>query len=141
VPGELKINPSLDTASKAGLDLGRYVRGVLATQDTRRFVLGFTICGSIMRLWEFDRAGGIASAPFDIHKDGLQFISAVLGFLWMNSEQLGFDPTIIESDGIKYMEITRDGQKERLILDTLMRHAPCVAERATTCVERLSAQR
>lgn len=135
VPGELKSNPSLDTASKAGLDLGRYVREVLATQDTRRFVLGFTICGSIMRLWEFDRAGGIASAPFNINKDGLQFVSAVLGFLWMNSEQLGFDPTIVESDGIKYMEITRDGQKERLTLDTLMRRAPCVAGRATTCWE------
>jgi len=135
VPGELKSNPSLDTASKAGLDLGRCVREVLATQDTRRFVLGFTICGSIMRLWEFDRAGGIASAPFDINKDGFQFVSAVLGFLWMNSEQLGFDPTIVESDGIKYMEITRDGQKERLILDTLMRRAPCVAGRATTCWE------
>jgi hypothetical protein len=39
VPGELKSNPSADTASKAWLDLGRYAREVLATQDTRRFVM------------------------------------------------------------------------------------------------------
>lgn len=51
----------------------------------------------------------------------------------MNEEQLGFDPTINESDGKRYIEITRDGQKERLILDTLMRRAPSVVGRATTC--------
>ncbi|PMD53352.1 uncharacterized protein K444DRAFT_646753 [Hyaloscypha bicolor E] len=45
IPGELKSNPSVDIASKAWLDLGRYAREVLAAQDTRRF--------------EFDRLGGI----------------------------------------------------------------------------------
>ncbi|KAJ6114174.1 hypothetical protein N7512_007619 [Penicillium capsulatum] len=55
VPGELKSNPAADTASKAWLDLGRYAREVLAAQDTRRFVLGFTLCGSLMRIWAFDR--------------------------------------------------------------------------------------
>jgi hypothetical protein len=50
VPGELKSNPLADKASKAWLDLGRYAREVLAAQDSRRFVLGFTLCGSLMRL-------------------------------------------------------------------------------------------
>jgi hypothetical protein len=81
VPGELKSNPSADTALKTWLDIGRYAREVFASQETRRFVLGFTLCGSRMRLWQFDRLGGIASAPFDIYKDGLQFLSVVLGFL------------------------------------------------------------
>jgi hypothetical protein len=84
VPGELKSNRSADIASEAWLDLGRYAREVLAAQDTRRFVLGFTICGSLMRVWEFDRLGGIASEQFDINEDGLQFVSTILGFLWMN---------------------------------------------------------
>jgi hypothetical protein len=35
VPGELKSNPSADTVSKAWLDLRRYAREVLATQDVR----------------------------------------------------------------------------------------------------------
>jgi len=61
VPGELKSNPSADNASKVWLDLGTYAREVLVVQDIRRFVLGFTICGSLMRIWEFDRFGGIAS--------------------------------------------------------------------------------
>jgi hypothetical protein len=87
-----------------------------------------------MRLWEFDRVGAIASSPFDINKDGLQFVSTILGFLLMNNEQLGYDPSILStSDGKRYIEIIRDGQSERLILDRLMKRAPCVAGRATTC--------
>lgn len=60
VPGELKSNPSADTLSEARLDLARYAREVLAAQDTRRFVLGFTLCGSFMRVSVFDRFVSIA---------------------------------------------------------------------------------
>lgn len=133
VPGELKCNRDLDAVSKTWRDLGRYAREVFIAQDTRRFVLSFTLCGSIMRLWEFDRLGGIASLPFDINKNGLQFVSVVLGYLWMNEKQLGFDPTILESDGKRYVEIVREDHVERLILDGLMNRAPCVVGRATTC--------
>lgn len=133
VTGELKSNPEVDRHSKTWLDLGRYNREVLAAQDTRRFVLGFTLCGSVMRLWEFDRLGGISSSPFDINKDGLQFVSATLGYLWMSEEQLGYDPTIFELKGKRYIEIIRNGQQERLILRGLIKRAPCVAGRATTC--------
>ena len=133
VPGELKSNPSADTTSKAWLDLGRYAREVLAAQDTRRFVLGFTICGSLMRIWEFDRLGGIASEQFNINKDGLQFVSTVLGFLWMSQEELGFDPTIVTANGERFIEIERNGSTERLIIDKLMLRASCISGRATTC--------
>ncbi|KAJ6279021.1 hypothetical protein J3E71DRAFT_368428 [Bipolaris maydis] len=133
IPGELKSNPSADKASKAWLDLGRYAREVLAAQDSRRFVLGFTLCGSFMRLWEFDRLGGIASEQFDVNEDGLQFVTAMLGFLWMNEEQLGFDPTIITVGDKRYIEIERDNGKERLVIDRVIKRVPCVAGRATTC--------
>ncbi|KAE8361713.1 hypothetical protein BDV27DRAFT_166717 [Aspergillus caelatus] len=134
VLGELKSNPSADTASRTWRDLGRYAREVLTIQDTRRFTLGFTLCGPNMRLWEFDRVGAMASSSFDINKDGLQFVSATLGFLTMNDEQLGYDPSIIStSDGKSYIEIQRDGHYERLILEGLMKRSACVAGRATTC--------
>lgn len=54
-----------------------------------------------MRLWEFDRVGAMASSSFDINKDGLQFVSAMLGFLTMNDEQLGYDPSIISTSDEK----------------------------------------
>jgi len=132
VPGELISNPLADKAL-AWLDLSRYAREVLAAQDSRRFVLGFTLCGSLMRLWEFDRLGGIASEQFDINEDGLHFVSAVLGFLWLNREQLGFDPTIITTENKRYIEMERGDHKERVIVDEVIKWVPCVAGRATTC--------
>ncbi len=42
--GELRSNPIGNKPSKAWLDLGRYVRKVLAAQDSKRFTLGFTLC-------------------------------------------------------------------------------------------------
>ncbi|TWU75060.1 hypothetical protein ED733_006610 [Metarhizium rileyi] len=133
VPGELKCNPLADKASGTWLDLGRYAREVLAAQDTRRFVLGFTLCGSLMRLWEFDRLGAVASEQFDINQDGLQFVSVMLGFLWMNEEHLGFDPTIIKLGDKRCIEIERDNNKVRLVIDELIKRVRCVAGRATTC--------
>ncbi|KAF2452531.1 hypothetical protein BDY21DRAFT_388543 [Lineolata rhizophorae] len=117
VPGELKSNPATDTAPGHG----------------RRFVLGFTLCGPLMWLWSFDRAGAVASSSFDINREGQQLVSVVLGYLWMNDEQLGFDPTISTSNGERYIDIKRDGKKERLVIDEVMKRAACVAGRATTC--------
>ncbi|KAM0286950.1 hypothetical protein ACHAQH_000634 [Verticillium albo-atrum] len=133
VPGELKSNPSADKASEAWLDLGGYAREVLAAQDSRRFVLGFTICGSLMRVWVFDRLGGIASEQFDINKDGLQFVSTILGFLWMSEDELGFDPTVMIENTERFIEIKRHGLTERIIIDEVMQRARCIAGRATTC--------
>ncbi|UPX14635.1 uncharacterized protein EKO05_0005112 [Ascochyta rabiei] len=86
-----------------------------------------------MRLWSFNRLGGIASEQFDINEDGLQFVSAVLGFLWIGEEQLGFDPTIITAGDKRYIEIERDDGKERLVINKMIKRVACVAGRATTC--------
>lgn len=133
VPGELKNNPSADSPSGARLDLARYAREVLGAQDSRRFVLGFTLCGSLMRVWVFDRIGGIASEQFDVNKDGLQFVSTILGFLWMSEEELGFDPTIMTANDQRFIEIKRHGATEKLVLDKVMKRTRCIAGRATTC--------
>ncbi|KAL6690661.1 serine/threonine-protein kinase Sgk2 [Trichoderma pleuroticola] len=112
-----------------------YAREVLSAQDTRRFVLAFSLCGPLMRLWEYDRLGGIASEQFDINdsKGALEFVATMLGFLWMDEERLGFDPTIKTSDGQRFIEIERDGQPERLIVDEVIARCRCIAGRATTC--------
>lgn len=136
VPGELKSNRSADIASNAWLDLGKYAREVFAaqdTQDSRRFVLGFTICGSLMRIWEFDRLGAIASKQFDINNEGLKFVLTVLAFLWMSEEELGLDPSIIKEDNKRFVQIERNGSMERLIIDEKMLSARCISGRATTC--------
>ncbi|PLB53266.1 hypothetical protein P170DRAFT_463021 [Aspergillus steynii IBT 23096] len=134
IPGELKSNGDLDTVSKTWRDLGRYVREVFTAQETRRYVLAFTLCGTTMRAWEFDRVGATASKPFDINRDGLRFLTVFAGYLLMNRTQLGYDPSIkLGPDGTHYIEITRNGKPERLVLNELMKRSPCVAGRATTC--------
>ncbi|KAH7111103.1 hypothetical protein B0J11DRAFT_598982 [Dendryphion nanum] len=97
IPGELKSNPREDSRSSTWLDLVRYAREIFIAQDTRRFVLGFTLCGAIMRLWEFDRLGVIGSTPFDINESPEMFVGTILGCLWMSEEELGFDPTIVQA--------------------------------------------
>ncbi|CAH0053938.1 unnamed protein product [Clonostachys solani] len=124
VPEELKSNRSADKASEAWLDLGRYAREVLAAQDDRRFVLGFTICGSLMGIWAFDRLGGIASEQFDVNEDRLRF---------MNEGQLGYNPTIMTANKERFIKITRNGSTERIIVDGVMQRARCIAGRVTTC--------
>ncbi|KAL6797862.1 hypothetical protein GGI42DRAFT_344632 [Trichoderma sp. SZMC 28013] len=135
VPGELKSNPMADAPQVAWIDLATYAREVLSAQYTRRFVLAFSLCGSLMRLWEYDRLGGIASEQFDINdsKGALEFVATMLGFLWMDEERLGFDPTMKTSDGKRFIEIKRDGQPERLIIDGVIARSRCIAGRATTC--------
>uniref|UniRef100_A0A0B7KK63 non-specific serine/threonine protein kinase n=1 Tax=Bionectria ochroleuca TaxID=29856 RepID=A0A0B7KK63_BIOOC len=88
-----------------------------------------------MRVWEFDRLGGIASEQFDINsKDGgLRFVTTILGFLRMNEEMLGFDPTIRTFGDQQYIDIERNDKTERLIIDEVMKRARCVAGRATVC--------
>ena len=70
--GELKKGIKMDTSQGTWLDLSQYARVILKEQDLRQFVLGFTLCGPhiYMRLWYFDRAGGIASPSFNINEDG-----------------------------------------------------------------------
>ncbi|CRK11302.1 hypothetical protein BN1708_010108, partial [Verticillium longisporum] len=100
------------------LDLGRYAREVLAAQDSRRFVLGFTICGSFIR--------------FDINTDRLQFMYTILGFLWISEEELGFDPTIITENTERFIEINRHSSIERIIINEVMQRTRYIAGRATT---------
>ena len=137
VTGELKSNPAEDGKEPALLDLARYVREVFRAQD-RRFVLGFTLCGSKMRLWLFDRSGACGSTSFDINQNGHDFIRVMLGFYLMTDEQLGLDPTIQGPKEKRYIEINRDGQVERLILSEMIIKNAAIVSRATTCWKAFS---
>ena len=132
VTGELKSNPIEDGQTPAWLDLATYTREVFRAQD-RRFVLGFSLCGSMMRLWHFDRSGSSGSSSFDINKDGLKFVYVILGYFLMNDEQLGLDPTIQQPGGKRYVEITRNDQVERLVLTEEIIKQAVIVGRATTC--------
>lgn len=50
------------------------------------------------------------------------FVSAILGYLWISEEVLGFDLTILD-DGGRYIQIQRDGQTGRLGLEELTKRS------------------
>ncbi|KAI0197040.1 hypothetical protein EV127DRAFT_488422, partial [Xylaria flabelliformis] len=133
VPGKLESYPDTDEEESTWHDIGRFAKEVLINQDTRRFVLSFTLCGSLMRVWVFDRLGAIASNVFDINEDGQQFVYIILGFLWINKEDLGFDPTVVEKDGQRLITITKNNKTEQFVIDHVILRTSCIVGRATTC--------
>jgi hypothetical protein len=102
VIGEHKQNPDEDGSTKTLLQLAGYAREVFGSQPDRRFVPGFTICGSMMRLWVFDRSGPYSSEKFDIHKEPERFVRVITGYALMTEAELGLN-TFIRRDGNKHI--------------------------------------
>ena len=132
VVGELKSKADEDNHQSTFLQLAQYVREVFRTQD-RRFVLGFTLCGPRLRLWQFDRSGSSASTSFDINEAGDRFVHVMLGYYLMSEEQLGFDPTIHRADGRHWIEIRRNNSTERLFVESEITKHAAIIGRATRC--------
>ncbi|TMC16215.1 MAG: hypothetical protein E6J34_20350 [Chloroflexi bacterium] len=131
VVGELKQSDANN--SKADMQLASYAREVFGAQMNRRFVFGITICGFRMRVWLFDRAGGISSQTFNINDDPKAFLNVIIGFATMYRDDrgaLGYDMTISSSrNGIGAITVGSKG----FILDEIVYSHPVVSGRATIC--------
>ena len=127
VVGELKYTDRLDMQRETIVQLGGYVRETFAAQPGRRFVHGFTVCGSIARLWLFDRAGVSASEPIDIsQEEGSEiFRRAMLGYMMMSAWELGIEE--------QYTSRTLSLKGKRLELIRILNHTPSIVSRATLC--------
>jgi hypothetical protein len=108
VIGEHKQNPDEDHSTKTLVQLAGYAREVFGSQPDRRFVPGFTICGSVMRLGVFDRSGPYSSEKFDIHKEPERFVKVIAGYTLMTDAELGLNTFIGQSEDLS------GGQADRL---------------------------
>lgn len=134
VPGVLKRDAFDDTVPEGWMDMAWSAKAVITADDERRFVLGFSLCGNMMRVWLFDRLGGLASDEINIDEDGVRFVATLVSILWMDSEQLGSDPTIKRTEtGERFIEMPQNGSVERLFLGEAMHRTDCLAGRATKC--------
>lgn len=130
VIGEHKQNPDEDRSTKTLVQLAGYAREVFGSQPERRFVPGFTICGSMMRLWVFDRSGPYNSEKFDIHKEPERFIRVIAGYALMTDAELGLN-TFIKHDGNGKYIVARD---VRISLeDKPIASTKAIVCRGTTC--------
>jgi Fungal protein kinase len=130
VIGEHKQNPDEDRSIKTLVQLAGYVREVFGSQPGRRFVPGFTICGSIMRLWMVDRSGAYSSEKFDIHKEPERFVKVIAGYALMSDAELALN-TFIKRDGNGKYIVARD---VRISLeDKPIASTKAIVCRGTTC--------
>ncbi|KAA8912526.1 hypothetical protein FN846DRAFT_932902 [Sphaerosporella brunnea] len=97
--GELKSNPTQSDTDNIVLQLANYAREVFGSQPNRRFVPAFTLCGSDMRVWHFDRAGACGSTVINIHTRPALFLAAITSFATMDATAVGFDRTIFYQVG------------------------------------------
>ncbi|KAM3065250.1 hypothetical protein ACMFMF_011191 [Clarireedia jacksonii] len=90
VIGEHKQNSTEDSSSKILLQLAGYTREVFGSQPARRSVPGFTICGSLMRLWVFDKSG---------------LIKTIAGYILITEAELGLNTFIKHDEHSIYTDI------------------------------------
>ncbi|KAG5940854.1 hypothetical protein E4U59_002178, partial [Claviceps monticola] len=71
------------------LQLGSAVREVFARQPTRRFIHAFTLAGTTMEIWVFDRSGPYSGATFNVHEEPEKFVPAFCG------DQIPYDDRVL----------------------------------------------
>lgn len=134
VIGELEAS-NHHGVKKPLIQLAVYARDVFANQPTRRYLHAFTICGSKMELWVFDRSGCYSPGPFNIHEHPDRFIRVLSGYILMSDDELGLDTFIQLEGGASFINIEGDEcKRQRLQLHLVpLTHRRAIVSRATSC--------
>ncbi|KAG6095123.1 hypothetical protein E4U31_006003 [Claviceps sp. LM219 group G6] len=119
------------------LKLGSAVLEVFARQPTRRFVHAFTLTGTTMETWVFDRSGPYSGATFNVHEEPEKFVQVLCGYLMMSDEELGLDTFTEEKDGRRFVMIPVNPCATELTQLELhpkqLSYRRAIVSRATTC--------
>ncbi|KAG6310268.1 hypothetical protein E4U44_005702 [Claviceps purpurea] len=119
------------------LQLGSAVREVFARQPTRRFIHAFTLTGTTMETWVFDRSGPYSGTTFNVHEEPERFVQVLCGYLMMGDEELGLDVFTEEKDGRRFVTIPVNPcatETIRLELNPKpISYRRAIVSRATTC--------
>ncbi|KAA6410556.1 MAG: serine threonine- kinase Sgk2 [Lasallia pustulata] len=136
VIGELKKS---DQKNKSlWLQVGSAVRNVSASQPTRLFVHAFTLTGTEMETWIFDRSGPYSGATFDVHEEPEKFIQVMCAYLMMSDEELGLDTFTKAKDNKLFVTMPVEARgkmrKRQLELDPIpIAHQRAIVCRGTSC--------
>ena len=95
IMGTLEVKKDETLFEEALGQLIECARLIVSTQPNRRFVLDAILCGPLMWLVYFDRSGILISIPFNVHDHPRKFLRVVVGLLYLNDENRGFDPTVV----------------------------------------------
>ena len=134
VVGELK--KSDNKAKGLWLQIGSAIRNVFASQPRRRFVHAFTLTGTKMENWVFDRSGPYSGTVFDIHEQPEKFMQVFCGYLMMTDDELGLDTFCKQTDSELFVTLPQGlrGRKRKFELDaTPISHQRAIVCRGTSC--------
>ncbi|KAG6196148.1 hypothetical protein E4U50_008341 [Claviceps purpurea] len=119
------------------LQFASTVRNVFASQPTRQFVHGFTMTGTNLRAWVFDRSGAYSGTKFNIHEDPERLFRMLCGYVMMSDGELGLDTFTQHKDGKMVVTMPANINKSELTELELhpepIAHQRAIVCRATTC--------
>jgi hypothetical protein len=114
IHGELK---SSNSSANQKLVLTQLLNGaylIFSNQDNRRFVISTAFMADDIRLFIFDRAGLVTTAPFNLHDDPKSFVRVFATLMFTNDRAvLGYDTSIIATDAGRFVEV--GGVTHRLV--------------------------
>ncbi|KGQ02071.1 hypothetical protein PAAG_11252 [Paracoccidioides lutzii Pb01] len=116
------------------LQISCCVHEVFAAQPTRRFIHAFTVCGTKMEVWVFDRSGPYSSGIIDVYTDSKWFFQVLVGYTMMSDEELGLD-IFIARNGNKSIVIKEPGNSEekKVMLGKMLSYQCAIVCHGTTC--------
>ncbi|KAJ2928036.1 hypothetical protein H1R20_g9047, partial [Candolleomyces eurysporus] len=91
---EMKVEKSNVSATAQGLQVAVYVRQIFIHQPNRRYVRALVLTETNLRLFHFDRSGGLYTPYINIHQDPYTFVRLVVGLNSLDESVLGFDVSI-----------------------------------------------
>ena len=134
VVGEHKRSEKSADFKSCILQLSRYVRDIFADQPMRRFVHAFTIRGTTMELWVFDRSGAYSSGEFNIHDEPDKVARAIVAYATMDDAAMGLDTSIRLNERHRYVTARNTEEQDiQVELNTLLVRQRAIVCRGTTC--------
>ncbi|TFB06013.1 hypothetical protein CCMA1212_001427 [Trichoderma ghanense] len=132
VIGQLTVERGI---KKRLVQLACYARHLFDYQPTRRYLHAFTLRGSELEPWVFDRSGCYSPGAFNIHQHPERFVRVIAGYIMMSQEDLGLDTFVQQEEDSRFIRIVGPGGKRsRLHLSpALLAHRPTIVSRATSC--------
>ncbi|KAK1255493.1 hypothetical protein MKX08_009488 [Trichoderma sp. CBMAI-0020] len=131
VVGERKQSDQKD--KRLWLQVGSAVRNVFAFQPTRSFVHAFTLIGTEMEAWVFDRSGPYSGATFDIHKEPEKFIQVMCAYVMMSDAELGLDTFTKTKDNKLFVTIPVEARGKKRKCQLELDPTPIAHQRAIVC--------
>ncbi|KAG6091945.1 hypothetical protein E4U30_006127 [Claviceps sp. LM220 group G6] len=114
--------------------LSSAVRNVFAWQPTRLFVHSFTLTGSDLEPWVFDRSGAYGGKKFNIHMEPEKFFQVLCGYLMMSDDELGLNTfTKKQDDGTLVVNMPPVDTHATELIKLQLKSEPIAHPRALVC--------